>query len=61
MGICDPTRMKGGFTCKADFVVVLEGPHLVLAHLAAFDPGAIGVLVPEEDSRAVLDDLALAL
>ena len=32
--------------CEADLGVVLEGPHLVLAHLVAVHPGAVGALVP---------------
>ena len=40
---------------------MLEGPHIVLAHLVAVHPDAVGTLFPEKHSSAIHDNLALAL
>ena len=48
-------------TCKADLWVVLEGPHIVLAHFVAVHQDAVGILVPEKDPSAIPDKLTLAL
>ena len=40
---------------------MLEGPHIVLAHLVAVHPNAIKTLVCEKDPSAIPDNLALAL
>ena len=40
---------------------MLEGPHIVLAHLVAVHPDAVGTLVPEKDSSYIPDNLAMAL
>ena len=40
---------------------MLKGPHIVLAHLVAVHPDAIGTLFPEKDPSAIHDNLTLAL
>ena len=40
---------------------MLEGPHIVLAHLVAVHPEFVGTLFPEKDPSAIHDHLALAL
>ena len=40
---------------------MLEGPHIVLAHLDAVHPEAVGTLFPEKDPSDIHDNLALAL
>ena len=40
---------------------MLEGPHIVPAHLVAVHPDTVGTLVPEKDLSAIPEYLALAL
>ena len=40
---------------------MLERQHIVLAHLVAVQPDAVGTIFPEEDPGAIHDHFALAL
>ena len=40
---------------------MLERQHIVLAHLVAVQPDAVGTIFPEKDPGAIHDNFALAL
>ena len=40
---------------------MLEGPHVVLAHLVGVHPESVGTIFPEKFPSAIHDNLAVAL